>query len=69
MSEPINIDEMESLNTRNGHVLLVQTAAIFTPQAMIPPSMYIIKDTKKVREKVGDQTICSVQWMPWYEGA
>ena len=63
MSEYISIAEIEQLTEIDGKVLLVQTEAIFTPYGMCPPVMYIIKDPSKVREEVGNERICSVQWI------
>jgi hypothetical protein len=57
------IAEIEALVKRDEKVLLVQTEQIVTPNGIWPPVMHIIKDTKKVREVVGNSLIRSVQWM------
>jgi hypothetical protein len=63
MSEYISIAEIEALTERDEKVLLVQTEQIVTPDGIWPPVIHIIKDPKKVREKIGNKLIRSVQWM------
>jgi hypothetical protein len=63
MSEPISIAEIEALSMRDGKALLIHTEQIVTPEGIFPQEMRIIKNPKKIREKIGDRIILSIQWM------
>jgi len=58
-----SFDAVETLPTREGKVLLIQTEQIVTPNGIYPSVMHLIKNPRQVREIVGNKNILSVQYI------